>query len=301
MKIGILLLWCLSALLVCILLINLYKKRIFEFIRYILEECWQFIKPVETWQKIIVIVVVFIIAVIFTLLAIGLISSKGLIIGIAYLLSVIFLWMFISILSILIARDSGKILNEKNPKVADRYSEFLIIVLFISFITFPTIFDIIFNRNNSLGEYIHIVKILHYLVLIIIFVLHLQYIYFWLRHPKEMVIVYASLSKINLNKEPYPKIFLLLRIVLWNTYYLFLEFIVLISLYEALNNKLCLQQIYEIFLKIFSEVIGVSYENNVNNLAWMIFFEGWAKIVFFIVIGTFIINYLLTEKDFEHQ
>ncbi|WP_041722631.1 hypothetical protein [Caldicellulosiruptor saccharolyticus] len=298
-KNDILYLWVILTIGVWFVLYCLFVKYIWKNLLQILKECWQFIKPKKRWQKIFMSIAIIIVIVIYSSSSAILVESKGFLKGIIYLIIGIILWAAISMFCVKLFQENWKILETTKIEVNEDY---FIGILFMMFLIFGPVFDMILNGIQSKGSFIGIsvsnmfrVCALSFFIFILIF--HLIYIYLWLRYSKEMILAYRKLNKFNSSMELYSRIELLLRIVFWNTFYLFLEFIFLLVFFEIENNKLTLQCISQKFFKVISEVIGVTYASEVENLNWMIIFEGWTKIVYLVIIGVFIINYLFAQTE----
>ncbi|BCS80103.1 hypothetical protein [Anaerocellum diazotrophicum] len=292
-------LWIIMGVAVWIIIAYLFIKYKWKSLLDILNESWQFIKPVKRWQKIVMPFIVLFIIVIFLSYFVAFIEAKGFFKGVIYLIAGIMLWITISIFYIRLFQKEWKLAELTKLEVSQDH---FIGILFMTFLIFGPLIDIIFNgvapKGNLWGiSTLKIYKICALSFLIFIAVFHLIYEYLWLKYPEEMISVYRKMHKLDSEKELYSRVKLLLWIVLWNTFYLGIEFIFLVVFFETENNVLTPQYIFTKFFKIVSEIIGVNSVPKAENSNWMIIFEGWAKVVYLVIIGAFILNYLFTRTE----
>lgn len=141
------------------------------------------------------------------------------------------------------------------------------------------------------------------LILFLAFYNHLYYIYLWMGYPEYLLQYYGK--GININGSFIVKAKVFLSVLVWNTYYLIFEFLTLLPLTNTNNIGIKLYQIINIMLFVANKIAGIDGMIGLSDISEfdqkiLSLFILWGKIIYFVVIGLFILS-LIKEKSGEKQ
>ncbi|WP_271629007.1 hypothetical protein [Caldicellulosiruptor sp. DIB 104C] len=275
---------------------SLLKKLFIEDIEYIY--------PKNKVQKIFFIFLLIFVVFLFVILFIVSIDFsenkfKGFLI---WLLSCV-VWIILMTLLIRLLRKQFEFVNllyttGVNSKVIDVYFLFNLYTIFLTtsilIVTFvgPGIVKAI--KPNIGSCY----KVFSSFMFLQVFLLQIIFNYLWLAHPDEMINIYLIKRKGSRVNELFQKVKLLLSLICWNTYYMFVQFMLLVVIFNVEKFDIDIRLAGSILVKMIGDLTGSYFEieKYISNDWWIILFELWTKVIYFLVIGVFIIDYLLNKK-----
>ncbi|ADQ44999.1 hypothetical protein Calkro_0083 [Caldicellulosiruptor kronotskyensis 2002] len=142
-----------------------------------------------------------------------------------------------------------------------------------------------------------------FLILFLAIYNHLYYIYLWIGYPEYLLQYYSK--GININNSFIVRTKIFLSVLVWNTYYLIFEFLTLLPLTNTNNIGIRLNQIINVVVFVANKIAGIDGMIELSDISEsgqkiLNLFVLWGKIIYFVVIGLFILS-LIKEKSLKNS